>query len=144
MRSSYHHSERQMGLGRSLFAGALPILAIGMLAVADGRVNPADTSVIAVDPASVAEVEVLITEYKIELPDSITSGETTFIVKNGGSEEHSFAIKGGELESGLPETLAAGESGTLMVNLDPGVYEAFDPITDDIEPVQIVVIPSSQ
>ena len=140
MRSSYHHSERQMGVGRSLLAGALPILAIGALAVADGRANPAVT----IDGASVAEVEVLITEYAIELPDSITSGETTFIVKNGGSEEHSFAVKGGELESALPETLAAGESGTLMVNLDPGVYEAFDPITDEIEPVQIVVIPSTQ
>lgn len=143
MRSSNHHSERQTGVGRSLLAGALPILAIGVLAVADGRANPVDTSV-TVDAASVAEVEVMITEYAIELPDSITSGETTFIVKNGGSEEHSFAVKGGELESGLPEALAAGESGTLMVNLDPGVYEAFDPITDQIEPVQIVVIPATQ
>ena len=84
-------------------------------------------------------VKVALTEFKIAPdPTSVKSGDVTFDVTNDGTTEHEMVlIKTDEAPADLPmengeasedgsvgevADLAAGSSGTLKVQLDPGTY----------------------
>jgi uncharacterized cupredoxin-like copper-binding protein len=71
------------------------------------------------------EVEVKITEFKIEMPATIAAGPTTFTVTNTGSDQHSFEIEGNGMEKQLATPLQSGQTKTLQVKLEPGTYEVY-------------------
>jgi uncharacterized cupredoxin-like copper-binding protein len=73
-------------------------------------------------------VEVTLTEYKIEMPASVSAGATTFKVTNTGKETHGFEIEGNGIEKALKPRLKKGESGSLQVDLKPGTYEVYCPV----------------
>ena len=73
-------------------------------------------------------VEVKLTEYKIEMPASVSAGATTFKVTNTGDETHGFEIEGNGIEKALKPRLKKSESGSLQVNLKPNTYKAYYPI----------------
>lgn len=75
-------------------------------------------------------VQVSLIEYAIEMPTSIPAGPTTFEITNNGTEEHGFEIEGGEVEEALEPRLQPGETGTLQVDLPPGTYEVYCPVSD--------------
>jgi len=73
-------------------------------------------------------VEVKLTEYKIEMPASVSAGATTFKVTNTGEAAHGFEIEGNGIEKALKPTLKKGESGSLQVDLKPGTYKVYCPM----------------
>jgi uncharacterized cupredoxin-like copper-binding protein len=73
-------------------------------------------------------VEVKLTEYKIEMPASVSAGATTFKVTNMGKETHGFEIEGNGIEKALEPTLKKGGSGSLQVDLKPGTYKVYCPV----------------
>jgi uncharacterized cupredoxin-like copper-binding protein len=73
-------------------------------------------------------VEVKLTEYKIEMPASVSAGATTFKVTNTGDETHGFEIEGNGIEIALKPRLKKGESGSLQVDLKPGTYKVYCPV----------------
>jgi uncharacterized cupredoxin-like copper-binding protein len=73
-------------------------------------------------------VEVKLTDYKIEMPASVSAGATTFKVTNTGKEAHGFEIEGNGIEKALKPRLKQGESGSLQVYLKPGTYEVYCPV----------------
>lgn len=79
------------------------------------------------------EVEVVLSEFKIEMEDSISAGETTFVIRNAGTVEHGFEIEGNGIEKMLETNLAPGAEQTLTVNLEPGTYEIYCPVEDHDE-----------
>jgi len=79
------------------------------------------------DPAKGA-VEVKLTEYKIEMPASVSAGATTFTVTNTGRGTHGFEIEGNGIEKALKPRLKMGESGSLQVDLKPGTYKVYCPV----------------
>lgn len=66
------------------------------------------------------EVSVSLVEWGIELqPETVKSGEITFLVKNAGFIEHNFIIEG--TDSSIPSILAQGEDSITTI-LEPGTY----------------------
>ena len=89
----------------------------------------ADTKTAAAVPDSAkGSVEVKLTEYKIEMPASVSAGATTFKVTNTGKEAHGFEIEGNGIEKALKPRLKKGESGSLQVDLKPGTYKVYCPV----------------
>lgn len=47
------------------------------------------------------EVQVVLKDYKLELPETLPAKPTTFLIRNAGTIEHSFAIAGNGIERRL-------------------------------------------
>jgi plastocyanin len=75
-------------------------------------------------------VQVSLTEFEIDMPDSVPAGPTTFEITNNGTVEHNFEVEGQDVEEELETNLQPGETGTLEVDLQPGTYEIYCPVDD--------------
>jgi uncharacterized cupredoxin-like copper-binding protein len=81
--------------------------------------------------AQAVAVPVKLSEWKIELAhDTVRAGSVTFRVSNTGSITHGFYVRGEGVDKGSRE-IPAGQSGALTVNLKPGTYEIFCPMSDE-------------
>ena len=99
--------------------------AIGMLVCAAGcSLTPAAN---AQTSSTAATIEVKLSEYKIEMPETVPAGSTTFKVTNAGKEMHNFEIEGNGIEKRVGK-LNPGETKTLLVELKPGKYEVYCPV----------------
>jgi uncharacterized cupredoxin-like copper-binding protein len=78
-------------------------------------------------------VDVQLSEFAVEMPDSIAAGTVSFQITNVGEMEHSFAIEGGDVSDELVEPIAPGESFTYTMQLPPGTYTVWCPIGDHRE-----------
>jgi hypothetical protein len=88
--------------------------------------------------ASQGQVQVTLNDYRIDMPDSLPVGRTTFHVMNYGRIPHSFGIRGGApgstyggmdgYDRRLASDLASGQMANLEVDLQPGVYTAYCPV----------------
>ena len=87
----------------------------------------AETAATAPNSAN-GSVEVKLTEFKIEMPTLIGAGATTFNVTNTGNETHGFEIEGNGIEKALKPRLKKGESGSLQMDLKPGIYKVYCPV----------------
>ena len=74
------------------------------------------------------------TEYKIDPADVSVKkdGVVEFKVQNDGSVTHALEVEGAGLEEETDD-IAPGESATLKVDLQKGVYEMYCPIDDHKE-----------
>ena len=103
-------------------------------AVADTTKKVLDKVVDAVTPdADARKVEVKLTEHHLDIPKSLGTGKTAFIVRNGGKEKHNFEIKGEGIEKKFFTDLAPDESKVLHVDLKPGTYKVYCPVGDHSE-----------
>jgi plastocyanin len=76
-------------------------------------------------------VPVTLTEWKVEIArDTLPAGPITFRLSNKGTVTHGFYVRGEGVEKGSRE-LPAGESASFTVNLKPGTYEVFCPMSDN-------------
>lgn len=95
---------------------------------ADRGSQPADSVVPDVVPDTVS---VRLTEYRIQMPRSLSPGPTVFRVTNSGAVEHSLELWG-EGSTGLREKFARNlhptQTRELQVNLEPGKYQVFCPV----------------
>lgn len=78
-------------------------------------------------------VEVRVSGYRVEVPQSLPAGRTVFRVVNDGDAEHGFEIEGPDVQESLTTNLQPGEEGTLSVDLRPGSYEVWCPVSDHEE-----------
>ena len=75
-----------------------------------------------------ATVEVTLTEYAIEMPESLPAGPTTFVIRNEGQKTHSFVLQSDETEEKLSSSLRPHATANLEVDLKPGTYKVYCPI----------------
>ena len=134
---------------------ALVILAILLMACPGGRQredesqnSPSKTSTTTANPQAVPEnstamnpvttsqaagaatipIEVQLTEYGIQMPDTISAGVHTFHIANAGKMNHNFAIEGNGVSEKLHEDLSRGNTTNLSIKLAPGTYTIFCPV----------------
>jgi len=112
---------------RSAVRGFLPVLLLlfGLTAAFAAEDPKADSGA-----GTAGKVTVRLSEYKVELPETLQAGPTTFVVHNMGTKTHSFKIEGPGIP---PDTLLAkpippDTTGELQVTLQPGEYKVFCPI----------------
>ena len=65
----------------------------------------------------------------VQMPASLRSGKTAFVVTNNGKQRHNFEIVGGQWRADVPP-LTPKETKTMQVNLKPGSYEARCSVAD--------------
>jgi plastocyanin len=75
-----------------------------------------------------AAVEVRLSEYAIQMPQTLPAGPATFAIRNEGQKSHSFRIEGPGIESSSVAILRPGETANLQVTLQPGEYKVYCPI----------------
>src|ERR1043166_339426 len=77
---------------------------------------------------SAHKVNVTMTEYHFTMPSTARPGLTTFVIKNAGRKEHTFAIKGEGIDQKLTPNPKPGQTATLQVDLKPGTYTITCPV----------------
>ena len=82
-----------------------------------------------VPAAATTPIQVQLTEYAIQMPDTITPGVHTFQIVNAGKVNHSFAIEGNGVSEkiGLGD-LPRGDTTNLSIDLKAGTYTIFCPV----------------
>lgn len=76
------------------------------------------------------EVEVILIDGEIQMPDTLPAGLYHFLITNQGRFDHNLEIEGSGVSAELDDDLGSGESGTLEVNLGPGQYSVICPVGD--------------
>lgn len=79
------------------------------------------------EPAPPA-VHVQLTEYAIEMPDTLTAGTHPFTITNAGKTNHNFAIEGPGVNQKLASDLTRGDSAPMTVTLQKGTYTVYCPV----------------
>ena len=69
-------------------------------------------------------IPVRLTEYRIEIPDTVQQGQVVLAVTNAGTVPHSFRIRGHRGQV-FTRTLAPGESVDVPIRLIVGEYLAY-------------------
>ena len=78
--------------------------------------------------SSNAPVNVTLSEFKIDMPTALHTGQTTLNVSNTGKFTHSVEITGNGIDQKLESTLKPGEKAALQLNLTAGTYTVFCPV----------------
>jgi plastocyanin len=78
-------------------------------------------------------VEVRLSEFTIQMPQSLQAGRTVFRIVNDGTAQHGFEIEGPDVSDSLGSSVQPGEEATLSVDLEPGSYEVWCPVADHAE-----------
>ena len=95
-------------------------------AVADTARSAANAVVETLTPDKDAHhVNVRLTGASIDMPKSVPSGKTAFVVKNTANEKQSFEIQGEGIDRGFLFALGPDETKTLQTTLKPGKYKAY-------------------
>jgi uncharacterized cupredoxin-like copper-binding protein len=122
--------ERAKDAGRAIADGAKG----AGRTLADTTKKAADTVVDAVTPDKDAHrVEVTLNERRIDMPRSLGSGKTAFVVRNASKEKHNFEIAGQGIDKKFTTSLSPDESKVLHVDLAPGNYKVICPVKDHDE-----------
>jgi uncharacterized cupredoxin-like copper-binding protein len=80
------------------------------------------------DDKAVSVVEVHLSEYKIDMPETLPAGPTNFILLNEGGKSHSFKIEGPGLDGPFSPPIPPNTKGSLQVTLQAGEYKVYCPI----------------
>ncbi len=94
----------------------------------------APVEAVATDQEAMADtVHAVLTDFEIDMPDTLTAGPVVFHVMNEGSAEHNFEVERGEMEMEFERPLAPGTVNAMRVDLEPGTYEIYCPVGDHEE-----------
>ena len=74
------------------------------------------------------KINVTMAEYHFTMPATAKAGKTTFVIKNAGRKEHTFAIKGEGIDQKLSPNPKPGQTATMQVDLKPGTYNITCPV----------------
>ncbi|HEV7787170.1 MAG TPA: sulfocyanin-like copper-binding protein [Thermoanaerobaculia bacterium] len=97
-----------------------PVLLVGLTAAIRAEEPKEDKAV--------NVVEVHLTEYAINMPETLPAGATNFIVLNEGGKTHSFKIEGPGIDALMSAPIPAHTKGTLQATLQAGEYKVYCPI----------------
>jgi hypothetical protein len=77
-------------------------------------------------------VPVLLSDFRIDAPASLPPGKYDFRVSDTGAALHALAIVGPNVNAAT-DTLGPGQSTTLTVQLEPGVYTLTCPVPGHVD-----------
>ena len=110
-------------------AGNTTRLSVMIAKVNEG--SPAATDAPAAAPAAEPQVvDVALSNFVIEMPETLPAGPTRFAITNNGQAPHNFVIEGNGQSKKLANNLQPGQSGFLNIDLAPGVYTIYCPVGD--------------
>jgi plastocyanin len=122
-------------LGVLVLGTLLGLTACGALEGAVGSDNQAPPDGTEASPASAQTItaEVGLTEYAIQMPVSLAAGPQLFRVTNKGAIVHNLEVEGLGIEETFESNLSPGENQTMRLNLKPGTYQVYCPVSNHRE-----------
>ena len=78
--------------------------------------------------AASPSIDVQLTEYEIQMPDTLQAGHESFAIANAGKENHSLVVEGNGVHQALSNPLTRGDRTTLDLDLKPGTYTVWCPM----------------
>jgi plastocyanin len=126
----------KVGVALAAVAGALALAGCGDDDDDETTASPTETATETTDSGGGGggggeTVAVTETDFAIDPANpTVQAGTVTFEVTNDGAAPHNLEVEGQGVEAVLDQDLAAGESGTLEVDLEPGTYEWYCPVGD--------------
>ena len=125
----------KVGVALAAVAGALALAGCGDDDDDESTAAPTETATETTDSGGGGgggeTVAVTETDFAIDPANpTVQAGTVTFEVTNDGAAPHNLEVEGQGVEAVLDQDLAAGESGTLEVELEPGTYEWYCPVGD--------------
>jgi hypothetical protein len=117
---------------RPMIRSVLGAMTLGMVLVAC-ETEGDDTTTEGTPPAEGTAVEVVLSEFTIDMPASVPAGSVAFDIANSGTMAHNFEIEGEGIEESLDEDLDPNQAETLTVELAAGTYTVYCPIGDHRE-----------
>jgi hypothetical protein len=81
-----------------------------------------------VPAAATQTLSVQLTEYGIQIPETLAPGQYRLQVANAGKENHNFAIEGPGVQTKLASDLTRGDLADVVVDLKPGTYTVYCPV----------------
>lgn len=112
---------------RNLIAGIAIVAVIGLVSLSLILVAQNATDEV---PEDAQRIEVSLNEYAIEMPQMTESGTIAFEVTNNGMIDHNFVIEGNDVNVRFDSNIPPGETETLIVELQPGLYDVYCPEAD--------------
>ena len=80
--------------------------------------------------AAAQSVPVTLNEWKVDMKrDTVPAGPITFRVTNDGTMLHAFHVEGAGVDKETRQ-ISKGESASLTLNLKPGTYELYCPMSE--------------
>jgi plastocyanin len=73
-------------------------------------------------------VDVSLTEFAIDMPETLPAGKVRFNVTNNGTVPHSFVVEGEGTNKRLANNVPPGSSAKLNADLKPGTYTVYCPV----------------
>jgi plastocyanin len=73
-------------------------------------------------------VDVSLTEFAIDMPETLSAGKVRFNVTNNGTVPHSFVVEGEGTNKRLANNVPPGSSAKLNADLKPGTYTVYCPV----------------
>jgi plastocyanin len=108
----------------------LAALAIPLAAGCGGEEDDGGNGAQATDGGAAQTIQISATDFAFDPSDiSAEAGEITFELTNDGGAPHALEIEGEGVEESS-ETINAGDSTSLTVDLDEGTYEIYCPVGD--------------
>ena len=101
------------------------LLLLVTITACGGRATNAPATIV---PSGGSTVNVTLTEFKIDMPQTLPAGPTTFVVKNAGAATHNFEIQGQGIDQVFPSNLAPGDTQSMEVDLKAGTYRVWCPV----------------
>jgi len=97
--------------------------------VAKGTKKAANTVADALTPdLDARKVDVTLTEHHIDMPTSLETGKTAFVVKNAGKHKHNFEVQGNGTDEKFLTNISPDQTKVLHVTLKKGSYTASCPV----------------
>lgn len=109
-------------------AGNTTRISVMIAKVNEGSPAAAEAPADAAAAAKPQVVEVALSNFVIEMPDTLPAGPTRFAITNNGQAPHNFVVEGNGQSKKLANNLQPGQSGFLNVDLAPGTYTIFCPV----------------
>jgi len=94
------------------------------------RTGPQGLAEVGTPDPDANKVNVNVTAESINVPNSIRSGKTAFVVKNTTSDKQNVEVHGRELDDKFVLILEPNETKVLQVDLRPGKYNATYTLTN--------------
>jgi len=108
-------------------------LGAGVFAAAVVAVLSTDATATAAEDEQRTKVDVILDEFVIKMPTTLTPGPYTFQIENQGQLAHNLKIDGPGVEKELEEDLRPFQEATMDVDLQVGEYDVTCPVGDHVE-----------
>lgn len=110
----------------------LSVVLLGVTACGSDSKESADTAAPAASAAPAAtgaatpgNVQITESEFKIDMPATLSAGAYTFDITNSGEFKHNINIEGQGIEEVESGDIQPGTSGQVSIDLPAGTYEVY-------------------